>query len=223
MKIDLKLSSYSIYIPVMVNILIVEKSGNIKESNVKSFSEAELFKKAGYKTEEGFKSIHKWNVPLENKTYNIALYGKVKGKAGTENKYEFPPPVDTELFFGNLILTNQDENGQFMDLMLNDWEKIYEYLFGGFEDLEDEEDDLEDEDDFDDLPVTKTGSYLKDGFVVDEEDEEEEEEDEDEDDEEDDDEPVVKNKKIIKKNVQETPVEEIYLDCEIELEEEEYR
>jgi hypothetical protein len=62
-----------------------------------------------------------------------------------------------------------------------DWNRIYEHLFGGFEDLNSEGEEDED-DEYDDLPVTATG-YAKDGFVVDSdsesvEDEEEEEEEE---------------------------------------------
>ena len=56
------------------------------------------------------------------------------------------------------------------DLDIMDWEKVYEYLFGGFEDLaataaedENEEDELEH---IPDSQKTKEG-YLKDGFVVD--------------------------------------------------------
>jgi hypothetical protein len=211
----------------MTTVLIIEKSGNIKELNIKGYSQAELYKKAGFKSEEDFKSIYTWNVSLEEKKYNVSLYGKTTGKANNENKYDFPPPVDTELFFGNCVLVNTDEENKCISLTENEWEKIYEFLFGGFDDL-DEDEEEETEDDFDDLPVTKTGGYLKDDFVVDE-DEEEEEEDEEEDEDEDEDEiiikkPVKKSKKdiktIIKKEVIAEP--ESYLDCQTELSEESY-
>ena len=67
------------------------------------------------------------------------------------------------------------------------WEKMYEKLFGGFEDLtttaaedENEEDELEN------VPKNKKTKhgYLKDGFVVDSSDGDEEEEEDDEDEEE---------------------------------------
>ena len=35
---------------------------------------------------------------------------KDSGRAGSENKFEFPPPVDNELYFGNCILLNLKGN-----------------------------------------------------------------------------------------------------------------
>jgi hypothetical protein len=205
----------------MTLVLIVEKSGNIKECSIKSKSE--LVKKAGYKTEEEFKFVHTWNVCLEDIKYNISLHGKTTGKANTENKYDFPPPIDTELFFGNCILVNRDEDDRWTDLTVNEWEKIYEYLFKGFEDLEDLNDEISD-DDFGDLQITKNGGYLKDGFVVDDNDEEEEDEEEDED--EDEDEIIIRKAKTLPRKVAKKVEQEIenetYLDCQSELSEEAY-
>ena len=185
----------------MTTILIVEKLGSIKEVQIKNCTEEEFFKKAGYKTNEGFKCHTVWNVELENKNYSISLYGKTSGRANQENKYEFPPPVDKLLFFGNCLLVNQTlasnsstplhlQNGnQYVNLKKKEWEDIYEKLYGGFDDIgdDDTEDEFDDEDDedIDDTKLTKTG-YIKDDFVVDEE-EDDEEEEEDEDEEEDDD------------------------------------
>ena len=127
-----------------------------------------MYKKAGYKSQEGFKCHTTWTVELDNKTYNISLYGKITGRANQENKYEFPPPVDKLLFFGNCILVNQ-EDGIFVDIKNKEWEEIYEKLYGGFDDIgdEDEDDDLDDEDDedMDGLKLTKSG-YAKDGFII---------------------------------------------------------
>jgi hypothetical protein len=150
----------------MPTILIVEKNGDIKESNIKSWVESDLYKKAGFKSADGFSKMHEWTI---NET-TVALYGKTDGRAGQENKYDFPPPVDTTLFFGACILTVV--NGS---LKKNQWESMYETLFGGFEDVgEDDSDESEDEDDELDLPRTKDG-YVKDGFIVDDDDSEEDE------------------------------------------------
>ena len=179
----------------MNTILIVEKSGSIKEVQVKNVSEDELYKKAGYKTNEGFKCHTTWSIELDNKNYTISLYGKTTGRANQENKYEFPPPVDKLLFFGNCVLVHQlgsssKSSPQFSNIKKKEWEEIYEKLYGGFEDIgdEDSEDDFDDEDDeIDETKLTKSG-YLKDDFIVDEEEEEEDEEEEEEEEEEDDDE-----------------------------------
>jgi hypothetical protein len=164
-------------------LLIVEKTGSIKELNVKSYSEDELYKKAGFKSNDGFELKTSWDIQLPNssdpsktKKYFICVYGKTKGRAGQENKYDFPPPIDTTLFFGSCILVNHPEGEDVESLTKAEWTKIYEYLFGGFEDLgsedsEESEDDSEDEA----IPKTKSG-YAKDGFVVEDKDESDESE-----------------------------------------------
>jgi hypothetical protein len=83
----------------MSRILIVEKTGVIKESSVKSYVETDLYKKAGLKSPEGFEQVHQWTIDGTT----ISLYGKTSGRAGQENKYDFPPPVDKILFFGSCI------------------------------------------------------------------------------------------------------------------------
>ena len=68
----------------MVGIIIVEKNGSIKETNVKSISEDELYKKCGYKKPDGFKIRAKWSVPIKNnvnKRFHIELYAKEDGRA----------------------------------------------------------------------------------------------------------------------------------------------
>jgi hypothetical protein len=216
-------------------ILIVEKTGVIKESTVKSFVEADLYKKAGLKSAEGFERVHEWTLDGET----VVLYGKSSGRAGQENKYDFPPPVDKILFFGACILTSSKGS-----LNKGRWEEIYEELFGGFEDIGDEDsEESEEEDPDEDLPKTKTG-YAKDGFIVDDDDEDDDDDDEDDDDDDEDDggddeeEPVVvkvKAKKPTKKGVKKAkqtvfakietdtnPADNLFLDCTSELEEEVY-
>ena len=223
-----------------VTILIVEKIGSIKELTLKSYNELELYKKAGFKTQDNFKCHAQWNIEkLNNKNYYISVFGKKNGRANQENKYEFPPPIDNLLLFGNCIIVNKDKNGNIDSLSEKEWDSIYEYLFDGFDDIDkdsDNDDDYDDEED--DIPKTKNG-YIKDGFVVD--DDEVEEEDEEEDDEEEDDEEdeeiikskskksnkISKDKSKNKKNVDNifiklTETQENYLDCTSELCEEEY-
>jgi hypothetical protein len=178
-----------------ITILIIEKLGNIKEHTLKTYNESELYKKAGYKSADGFQCHAQWNVEeLNGKSYSISVFGKTTGRANQENKYEFPPPIDNTLFFGSCVIVNKTDDGSAASLCESEWNSIYEYLYGGFEDIGDEDEEEDDVDVDDELPKTKSG-YAKDGFVVDddeleEEDEDEEDEDEDyEDDEEDEDEP----------------------------------
>jgi hypothetical protein len=179
-----------------ISIIIVEKSGSLKSHTMKEYKEEDLYKKCGFKKADGFEKHTEWGLKIEGKKYIVALYGKVDGKANTENKYDFPPPVDTMLFFGSCVLVasvkNNDDTWCIVPLSLEHWNKMYEKLFGGFEDLvatcaEDEEE----EDELENIPASKKTKqgYLKDGFVVDSDssdekdesyDSEEEDEDEDE-------------------------------------------
>jgi hypothetical protein len=191
-------------------ILIVDKTGKIKELEVKNYDENELYKKAGFKTSQGFELQTEWGAEIKSKTFSISLYGKLNGRAGQENKYEFPPPIDNTLFFGSCVIVNK-ENGQPSNISKEEWNSVYEHLYGGFEDIGDEDSEEEETDEDDDRPRTKEG-YVKDGFIVDDN-EEDDDDDEDEDDYEDCDseeetseEEVihVKSTKKSKKNVKDT-------------------
>jgi len=187
-----------------LNIIIVEKTGVLKLLSIKEFKLDEVFKKCGFKKGEDFLKQTEWSVKLEGKKYFIEVYGKTDGRANSENKYDFPPPIDTKLFFGSCAIiayvkeNNDDKdkkgkkykknqmmnetNKTYIDLSLETWKKIYEKLFGGFEDLSATAE--EDENEIDELAnvpkekKTKQG-YLKDGFVVDDDDDEEDEYEED--------------------------------------------
>lgn len=194
-------------------ILIVEKLGNIKETTVKTYNEEELYKKAGYKTAEGFQCHAQWNIEeLKGKSYSISIYGKTTGRANQENKYEFPPPIDNTLFFGSCVIVNKTEDGGAANISEDEWTSVYEYLYGGFEDIGSDDEDEDEEDEDDDLPKTKSG-YAKDGFIVDDDEIEEEEEDDDEDedyeDDDEDEEPKKKSRakaKTSKKTTKKTTV-----------------
>ena len=157
-----------------LNVIIVEKTGVLKMLAIKEFKEEDLFKKCGFKKSEDFNKQTEWNVKCESKKYLISVYAKVDGRANSENKYDFPPPIDTKLFFGNCVILAKVKNDEgkhvYTNLSLELWEKIYEKLFGGFEDLASTA--IEDENEIDELEnvpkekKTKQG-YLKDGFVID--------------------------------------------------------
>ena len=181
-----------------LDVIIVEKGGSLKTLAVKDFKLDELYKKCGFKKGEDFVKQIEWNAKYDGKKYFVEVYAKTDGRPNSENKYDFPPPIDTTLFFGNCAilayLKKSDGSAEYVSLSMPLWNKIYEKLFGGFEDLAATaaEDEAE-EDELANVPKekkTKQG-YLKDGFVVDSSDTEEnnsggnsvdesEEEDEDE-------------------------------------------
>ena len=98
---------------------------------------------------------------LKEKT--IYLYGRTKQKNRPIVKYDFPPPADIKTFYGECLIN--DPNGP---LTVEEWEVIYEDLFGGFEDIHSESEKSEDEQT--EFPLSKEG-YALDGFVVNSDDE----------------------------------------------------
>jgi hypothetical protein len=159
-----------------LTIVIVDKTGTLKSLNVKEYKEEDLFKKCGFKKADGFEKHTVWPLKIDGQKYNVAMYGKLDGKANMENKYDFPPPIDTKLFFGACALvatsnTVSSKEQQLHNLSVELWEKMYEKLFGGFENLSlTVAEDEEEEDELAAIPAskkTKKGGYLKDGFVVD--------------------------------------------------------
>ena len=161
--------------PQSLTLIIIDKCASLKNLTVKDYKVDELYKKCGFKKADNFILQVEWPVKLDGQRYVIQMYGKLDGKANMENKYDFPPPVDKNLYFGSCalvgMLRDDTNNRTYINLSIELWNKIYEKLFGGFENLavtgaedDDEEDELEN------IPKsmkTKKGGYLKDGFVVD--------------------------------------------------------
>lgn len=150
-------------------IVLIDKKTIMKEVRVKNLSKDILYKKCGLKINQDFEKRTIWELDIEKEKYVIELWCKNNGKANTENKYDFPPPVDNELYFGTCALIRVDKNDKdiILNFTINEWKKIYEELFGGFHDLNDQE--TESEDELEKIPSSmKTSSgYLKDDFVVD--------------------------------------------------------
>ena len=146
----------------MPSFIIVEKTGSLK--NAKTADLVDLYKKCGFKGNDGFSLAHTWSVEFNDTEYKMEIYGKVTGRANTENKYEFPPPIDNVLFFGSCAAVLY-VNNKMTDMGTSEFKDIMDHLYGGYSDIGDEEDDEEDEDDDTGLPKTKHG-YVKDDFVV---------------------------------------------------------
>lgn len=174
-------------------IVIVSKDGSLSECVVEPGSETTieqlailLSKKCGYRKHDGFSCYHTYRYKNKRKmTFDVSsdevvpkyiyvdVWGKTDGRAGYENKYEMPPPIDELLFYGNIALVARMDELTAIHLTTDIWNIIYEKLFGGFEDLAASA--IEDENEIDELDSvpshkkTRSG-YLKDGFVVDDED-----------------------------------------------------
>jgi len=153
----------------MVNIVLIEKTGDLKECKY-NVEKDELYKKCKFKKSDGFELRHSWKTKKSKYSFtSVSLYARDVGKANTENKYDLPPPIDNILYFGCIAIVAKDEEDEYLDLSVEEWEKFYEDLFGGFENLADTaKEDEEEEDELANVPAemkTKSG-YLKDDFVV---------------------------------------------------------
>ena len=200
----------------MTTVLVIDKTGIIKQVSIKNYDEKTLYKKAGLKTDADFKCQHTFEIKQDDEVYSISLFGKTVGKSNV-NKYDFPPPIDNILFFGSCVLVRNDvATNTPSDLTTKLWNVLYSELFGGFEDIDSSDsDEDESEDNIEPSSLTKEG-YLKDDFVTEDTDESIDSSIEEK--------PKKKNntKKSISKKPTKPIIEETYLDCASELCAEEY-
>lgn len=160
----------------MTRIISVDKGGSLKCVNARDLDEETLYKRAGLRKPSD-KFIRQTGWTVDDGMYEV--WGKEAAMkastAGQENKYDFPPPIDTLLMAGTALIVKRSDDGSFLDLSMDEWGTVYESLFGGFEDLGDGDSFSSDE--LEAVPAdqkTREG-YLKDGFVVDSDGELEEE------------------------------------------------
>jgi len=175
-------------------IVIISKTGTLSEVSVEPPSSETtleeltllLSKKCGYRNPDGFGCYHTYKYKNKKKFsfsdgtgtsdehipkyIYVDVWAKTDGRAGNENKYEMPPPVDEIIFYGNIALVARVDKEHAVNLTVDIWNVIYERLFGGFEDLATTA--VEDENEIDELDLVpahhKTlNGYFKDGFVVD--------------------------------------------------------
>lgn len=216
----------------MPSFAIVEKNGNVKCTTSKTLNVSELYKKCGFKSNEGFNCAHTWSITFNDVEYKLQVYGKITGRAGSENKYEFPPPIDNVLFFGSCAVINT-QNDNIIDMTATEFKDIMDFLQGGYSDLGEEDSEDEEDEDIDPLLEKTKEGYVKDDFVVDD--------DEDEETSSSSEEPIVPKKKVAKsakskvivkkapvkpKPKVQPPVEKLviqdFLECSEELVEEDY-
>jgi transcription elongation factor S-II len=118
----------------------------------------------------------------------LFLFGFSDGKAGTENKHELPPPLDSTLYFGDiLVVASKDESSYSKPVAfkVEDYETFYTKMFGGFDELESDEEmedtldtEVEAEVDGDADANEIVGAVEEDDKDEDEEEDEDEDEDE---------------------------------------------
>lgn len=168
------------------NIVVLKKNSDVHTTTLPLDGIESLYKRCGFKKPDGFRVHATWALPADDHTIFVKVFGKIEGRAGSENKSELPPPMDTTLFFGNVAVVafmgSDLETAKPTDLGSERWEKLYEMLIGGTETLGGAGGDdaammanveLEEEYELDEglLGLGKTSDgYAKDDFVVEDED-----------------------------------------------------
>jgi len=152
----------------MVQVIIINKSGDLRNKNVRNLNLNNIYKKCNFLNNTNFDKRHTWKYKKEY----FSVFATNKGKANTENKYDFPPPIDCDLYFGNIIIIKSSDSILTNDNMINtsvsEWDKVYEKIFGGFENINSNSENDYESDELLHYPkeqLTKQG-YLKDGFVI---------------------------------------------------------
>lgn len=159
---------------MLFGIVVVDKNGVATNKQLKDVGQlSEIHKKCSSSkttTAGDYSKITTWEIKEDKNTFYIDLYGKKEGRAGFENKYELPPPVDKVLLFNAFALVKYTLKNKQMcleTLSTGLWKKYYDNIMGGFDDVN--SDDENEEDELENVPKKfKTANgYLKDGFVVD--------------------------------------------------------
>ena len=118
----------------MVNIILIDKTGEIKECKFKNFVKDDLFKKCGLKKNDNLNMHKKW---INNKSkfnfYKLEVWGKDVGRANTENKYDFPPPIDNTLFFGTWAIIAYNKEDEPINLSQEELNSKYNELLADFQ------------------------------------------------------------------------------------------
>jgi DNA-directed RNA polymerase subunit M/transcription elongation factor TFIIS len=167
--------------PSTVPVLVLSHSGEIKTAKITIQSDesgcqlTDLQKYMKKKTAPEVLGTFPW------KKHILHLLGYKDGKAGTENKHDLPPPLDNQLFFGDILLLNSKDEASFtkpVSMTTEEYELFYTQMFEGFEDLDENEDEDEEEEDLDEFENEEDGFQEEDEGKVasDYEDEEEKEE-----------------------------------------------
>jgi len=76
--------------------------------------------------------------------YTLTLFGYTTGKAGTENKHDLPPPLDSTVYFSDILLIANKEESTWnspASFTQEQYEKFYQKAFGGFESEDEDEGD----------------------------------------------------------------------------------
>jgi len=152
-----------------IQVLCLSQKGEVKQTKISTKQEI---------TTDSIKKLLKSKQDIDLfATYQFGnlflfLFGAVDGKTGTENQHELPPPHDSILIFGDILLIASTDKSwkNPTHFTIAQYEKFYQAMFEG-----------------DDENASQEGADEEEEVAIDEEAEEEVEEEEEEEDEEDED------------------------------------
>jgi DNA-directed RNA polymerase subunit M/transcription elongation factor TFIIS len=132
--------------PMIAQILLLTSTGDMKSGKLTIKSET-----TGCQLSDIQTYLKKKKAPTQIGTYawksnTLFLFGYTDGKAGTENKHELPPPHDTQLVFGDIVVLLSKDKRSFakpLPIKQDDYETFYTQVFEGFESLDEEEAEVE--------------------------------------------------------------------------------
>jgi hypothetical protein len=154
----------------MTDITLISKGGDVSTIHARKLKASDIYKKCKFRDNVGFSKQHTWK---DGDTF-VSIYAKSSGRAGMVNKYDLPPPVDTVLFFGNMVVlrhkNKEPADNEWLNIKKEEWGTLYDKLFGGFETLGDEDSESEDAEEIPEELKSKQGYSKEDNFIVEDDD-----------------------------------------------------
>lgn len=105
----------------MLNVVLIEKTGQLRGTAVKMCEEADLYKKCGFKSPHGFTSCGLWE--HGDGSGSMCLYGKLSGAASSANLFAIPQSDAT--MFGMGIIVGKNAEGKFVNISMQQWEALF--------------------------------------------------------------------------------------------------
>lgn len=117
-----------------LSIVLVDREGNLKNLNVKNFSENELYKRCGFKKDTNFSLRCSISPTINYVQHKFAFYGKSEGNNNFENKYDLLSMLKVKIY-GSFAIVAYNENNEPINLYVDNWNFIYEQLKTNCDDL----------------------------------------------------------------------------------------
>ena len=96
--------------------VVIDKKTNKKKVNV-NVCLKDYYKKCGFRNDKNFEFRNSWKVKDEGEDKYVSVFAKNNGRANSENKFELPPPLDNELYFGSILIVLHKEKEEYESII----------------------------------------------------------------------------------------------------------